>query len=361
MKTIRTPKAVQLPSGSWRCRVRIAGEDISIVASTRKEAETKAAALKLGIVQADKKEKASPVTLRKAIDRYVESRHNLLAPSTIRGYRIIQNHRCQDLMDKRIDTITRQMIQTSIDNHAADLSHKTLKNTLGLLSTIFRDNDIEINWSKIALSQPEKTEKAIYTEAEQRDLMLAVRGTDVEIPVLLAMWLGMRRSEILGLKWEDVDFAAGKIHVRRALVQNEENKFVEKGTKTKDSTRSVSCPDYIMGLLSRQERKGERVVPMSPQTMRNHLVKIAEDNGLPFYGLHAMRHTNASVMLTLMPDKYAMERGGWSNEKTLKQIYQHTFDSEKAAADEAVNNYFENLIDAPKKKPRKYKLSRGQL
>ena len=360
MKTIKTPTAVQLPSGSWRCRVRVNGEDISIVCPTKKEAETKAAALKMGITKADKKEKASPVTLRKAIDRYVESRKNILAPSTIRGYRIIQNNRCLDLMDKRIDTITRQMIQKSIDDHAAELSHKTLKNTLGLLSTIFRDNDIEINWSKIALSQPKKVEKEIYTAEEQRGLLLAVHGTDVEIPVLLAMWLGMRRSEILGLKWEDVDFASGKIHVRRALVQDETNQFVEKGTKTKDSTRSVSCPDYIMELLSRKEKKGERVVPMSPQTMRNHLVKITENNGLPFYGMHAMRHTNASVMLTLMPDKYAMERGGWSNEKTLKQIYQHTFDAEKVAADKAVDQYFNSLVGA-KTNPRKYKLSRGRL
>lgn len=361
MKTIKSPTAVQLPSGSWRCRVRVNGEDISIVGESKAEVERKAAAIKFGIVQTEKKEKASPITLRKAIDRYVESRKNILAPSTIRGYRIIQNHRCQDLIDKRLDSITRQMIQKSIDDHAATMSHKTLKNTVGLLSTIFRDNDIEINWSKIALSQPKKVEKEIYTEDEQRSLLQAVQGTDVEIPVLLAMWLGMRRSEILGLKWEDVDFASGKIHVRRALVQDENNHFVEKGTKTKDSTRSVSCPDYILGLLSRQEKKGERVVPMSPQTMRNHLVKITEDNGLPFYGMHAMRHTNASVMLTLMPDKYAMERGGWSNEKTLKQIYQHTFDSEKEAADQAVNSYFENLIDTPKKKQRKYKLARGHF
>ena len=49
----------------------------------------------------------------------------------------------------------------------------------------------------------------------------------------------------------------------------------------------------------------------SPQTIRNRLAAATEKAGLPFYGLHALRHTNASIMLSLnTPDKYAMERGG---------------------------------------------------
>ena len=360
MKTLKAPKAVQLPSGSWRCRVQISGETISLVGPDKNELEKKAMALKLGVSK-DKKEKASPITLRKAIDQYIEARQNILSPATIRGYRIVQNNRCPDLMDKRLKDITRQMVQKSIDAQAAQYSHKTLKNTIGLLASVFQDNDVEMNWSKVALPQAKRTEKEIYTEEQQRDFMLAARGTNVEIPVLLAMWLGMRRSEILGLRWEDINLKENKIHICRALVPDEHHRLVEKGTKTTNSTRTVKCPAYIANLLAAMPRDTQRVVPITPRALDQRLKKLAEANGLPFYGLHAMRHTNASVMLTLMPDKYAMERGGWSNEKTLKQIYQHTFDPEKKAADEAVDSYFNELVGYQKKPTRKYKLSRGHL
>lgn len=63
----------------------------------------------------------------------------------------------------------------------------------------------------------------------------------------------------------------------------------------------------------------------SPQTIRNRLAAATEKAGIPFHGLHSLRHTNASIMLSLnTPDKYAMERGGWSSDKTMKQTYQHT-------------------------------------
>ena len=57
------------------------------------------------------------------------------------------------------------------------------------------------------------------------------------------------------------------------------------------------------------------------------------------------RHLNASVMLMLgIPDKYAMERGGWSTNHTLKAVYQHTFSEERKLVDEKIDNYFNNIL-----------------
>ena len=56
---------------------------------------------------------------------------------------------------------------------------------------------------------------------------------------------------------------------------------------------------------------------------------------------------NASVMLKLgVPDKYAMERGGWSTDRTMKTVYQHTFSAERQRVDALVDNYFAQKYDS---------------
>ena len=66
---------------------------------------------------------------------------------------------------------------------------------------------------------------------------------------------------------------------------------------------------------------------------------------IPFVGIHGLRHTNASVMLSLgIADKVAMARGGWSSKDTMQNIYQHLFENDKTEADKAINNYFSGLL-----------------
>lgn len=60
---------------------------------------------------------------------------------------------------------------------------------------------------------------------------------------------------------------------------------------------------------------------------------------------HDLRHMNASIMLQLgIPEKYAMERGGWTTNSTLQNVYQHTFSKERALVDEKVDKYFNKLL-----------------
>ena len=61
---------------------------------------------------------------------------------------------------------------------------------------------------------------------------------------------------------------------------------------------------------------------------------------------HDLRHMNASVMLALnVPDKYAMERGGWSTNHVMKSVYQHTFSAERKAVDDRIDDYFTGIYD----------------
>ena len=66
--------------------------------------------------------------------------------------------------------------------------------------------------------------------------------------------------------------------------------------------------------------------------------------GYPDMTFHDLRHLNASVMLMLgVPDKYAMERGGWSTTSTLKNVYQETFSDERRIYDDRIDDYFTEI------------------
>ena len=93
-------------------------------------------------------------------------------------------------------------------------------------------------------------------------------------------------------------------------------------------------------LMKQQDRLEER-----EQDIEEQLYKLEEQAGLPRLGLHKLRHTNASVMLMLnVADKYAMQRGGWATNYTMKYIYQHTMSDHMDAVDQTINNYFEKLV-----------------
>ena len=61
---------------------------------------------------------------------------------------------------------------------------------------------------------------------------------------------------------------------------------------------------------------------------------------------HDLRHMDASIMVALgIPDKYAMERGGWSSPHVMKSVYQHTFSKEREAVDDKIDEYFNSLLE----------------
>lgn len=356
MRKMKAPEAERLPSGAYRCRVMVGGKSKSFTADTKKEAEQAALEFKLELAQEEEYAPSCSLTLEQAIDEYISAKDAILSPATIRGYRVIEHNRFQALMHKRLNRLDFRTLQKAVNDEAKTCSPKTIRNAVGLLYATLKFHGIDMQ--PVALPQKVEKEISIYTPEELEKLFNAVRGTELEIVILLAGWLGMRRSEILGLKWEDVDLKKKTILISRARVLDENNEYVEKGTKTTKSRRCLPLPDYIVDVLRNTPHTDERVVPTSPQTIRNRYVAAAEKTGIPFYGLHALRHTNASIMLSLnTPDKYAMERGGWSSSKTMKQIYQHTMDAKRDSVAMNINSYFENIVQ-PKQQPRKFKIKK---
>ena len=340
-------KAKKLPSGRWRCQVYLGkdknGKNIykSVTADTRKEAEYLAAEIKK-----KKKEHNKPcnITLREAIDNYITSKENILSPSTIRGYRTIQRNRFQSLMSLKLDTIDNYRFQTAINSDAVKHSEKTLRNAVGLIKSAIGVYIPDVKYN-VSLPQKRKYEAVTLTVPQLQILMNAIRDDEAELSILLALWLGLRASEICGLRWSDYNKTARMLNIRSALVPDKDNNYVLKGTKTVESTRKIKLPLRISELLDNTPRDTDFIINVRPSTVRKRMQRICKQNGLPVIRLHDLRHANASVMLLLgIPQKYAMERGGWSSSQTMEKIYQHTFTDEKNAVDEKINSFFEGLL-----------------
>ncbi len=117
--------AKKLPSGRWRARVFYKDANgkercESFTADTKKEAEYLAAQFKV----TRKEQTDCKLTLRAAAERYIESKRNVLSPSTIRGYAMILRNYAKDIMPLRVDDITQEAIQISINALALDHSAK---------------------------------------------------------------------------------------------------------------------------------------------------------------------------------------------------------------------------------------------
>lgn len=340
---MKIPKATKLPSGNWNCKVMIDGQRVSVTAPTKKAAEQEAAALKSGAQIAKKAQKK--LVLFDAIQLYIDSKNAVLSPATIRGYKTVQKHRFQSLMGKDIYAITKADVQKAVNEEAKTVSAKTVVNAYGLIRPVLKEYAIDV--FGVHLPQIQKPVKEYLQPEDIGKLVEAVNGDSCEIPILLAVWLGMRRSEIIGLCWDCVDTERNLIHIRRAVVPNENHEWVLKNTaKNASSQRTIECPDYIMDKIKALPRcDNGRLFNIHPDTVRRHIHRACAAAGITDTTVHGLRHTNAAVMKTLgVDDRYAMERGGWACESTYRKTYSYVFDSKKVSANSAINDFFTHEI-----------------
>lgn len=317
---MKTPKARKLPSGSWFCRVRVNGKDIPITRPTEKEAVAEAMAIKAGIAQS--RVPANKQTVTQAIDAYIEARQNILSPATIRGYRAIQKGRFQKVMHKAVHSITQEQWQRVVDAESRICSAKTLKNAWGFLTSVI----LEATGQKVTVRLPQliPNERPWLTPEQIPIFVEAIRGRSIEIPALLAL-SSLRRSELIGLRWKDVDLSKDVLYVSGAAVVNEHGQMVHKReTKNKTSRRIVPIIPPLKAALEQADKKGDHVVTMTPNGIYTHINRVCKAAGLPEVGFHGLRHSFASLAYHLqMPEKVAMEIGGWANDQTMRKIYTH--------------------------------------
>lgn len=330
------PRPVELPSGKWRCQVMVKGKRIDVIEDSPETAHAKALAIKAGLLE--KEEKTSEnMTVGDAIDRYIESKDAVLSPSTIRGYKSLRRSAMTSIEREPLKGLTQERVQRFVNSLAREHSSKYVANAHGLLSaavSMYRPNMI----LRTTIPQKEKKEIQIPTMEEIRFIAEKSKGTNFELPFLLATWMGLRASEIRGLTWESIE--GDMLHIKQALVRGEKQMELKK-TKTYSGDRKIKIPPYIMELIKNTPHKSEYIVKCSHNTLYMRFARLLEKYGLPHYRFHDLRHVQASVMLALgVPDKYAMERMGHATTNMLKNVYQHTMKDKADSVADAVDDYF---------------------
>lgn len=346
---MKIPKARQLPSGSWFIQLRLDGRSIPVTAAQEDECVAQALAIKAGIIKV--KKAPAKMTLGEACDAYIAA-GTLRSPSTVAGYKRLRKNTFQGIMSRQLSALTNDMINKEITRMVNDgKAWKYISNAIGLIRPVLKEyySDFELSIKTPTNKKTRSREKArakaqaLPTEAEVQAILSAAKGTEIELPILLAMWLGMRMSEIRGLRFGDIE--DNQMHICAAIVDDENGKPAEKDTKTDAGDRWIAVPDYILSLVPDGE-PDEHIVKLSGQAIYKRYSRLLEKNGIRHFRFHDLRCVNAAAMILLGVDsKYAMEHNGWSTEHMYKQVYGYIMAEKLAKEANRVDEYFLNKFE----------------
>ena len=326
MKTIKVPTPRKLPSGNWFIQLSVNGQRISVTEPTEKACIARAMAIKQDLL--DPVDRSQKPSLTVAIDRYIEARQNVLSPSTVLGYRVIQRNRFQPAMKRSVDAYDEAGWQRLVNIEAKQCSAKTLVNAYRFIASVIYGE----TGKRYRVQLPHiVSDPRTFLEPEQISVFVEkIAETKYAIPAMLAL-SSLRQSELLGLTWEQIDFKTGTMKIQGAVVRNENLQYVyKKENKNTSSRRTVPImiPQLKAALLA-ADHSTDRVVPMLPNAIRNGINRTCRSAGLPEVGIHGLRHSFASLAYHLgMPEKVAMQIGGWENDATMKKIYTHVAKSD---------------------------------
>lgn len=357
--------AKKLPSGSWRCLAyshtdengkRIYKSFTSDDPSPRGRKEAEAAAAQFQLQTAAEKKKshsAGEKTVEEAVDEYIAGREKAgRSPTTIQGYRSMKKEMFPDLMGTRLRDLSEDLLQGAVREEARrtvsrsggrkTISAKCLKNEWGLVSSALHRSWPQSKLWNIDLPRIEQRSVELPTVEVVLDL---VRGSEIELPVLLAMWLSFSMSEIRGLTKSGSISKDGKyISINQVMVVVDNQDLVKPDAKVPTRKRTHRIPGHIKKLIDAVP--GDVLVPMTPNAIYKRWVRLQKGAGLDPVSFHDLRAVSASVMALLrVPDKYAQERGGWKTDTVMKRTYMQTFSPERVKVDDTIDKYFEQHLD----------------
>jgi integrase len=304
---------------------------------------------------------ATSQTVGQYLEYWLEhvARHQV-RPLTYRTYAIyVRKHLMPGLGKRRLARLSAQDIRTflatrratgsrSPGNRGDALSPRTLFHLHAVLRNALehavREDLLPRNVAKqVQVSPGHVTEVEPLSVAEARTLLDAAKGDRLYALYVVALSLGLRRGEVLGLRWVDVDIDDGVIRVRQT-VQRVDGKLVFAPPKTRRSRRSIPLPAATVQVLQehRERQAAEKATagpawrdsglvfttrsggPLEPNDVSKAFSEQRRKAGLRPVRLHDLRHTCASLLLAQrVPPRVVMEVLGHSSLDVTMNIYGH--------------------------------------
>ena len=342
---MKIPKIRKLPSGNYNVTLRLDGHNYSITRSTPTECKHAAELLKAEH-RSGKRKKRVDLTLGSAIDKFITSRSKVLSPSTINVYKSIRKTRFQPYMNTKISDIKdwQQIINDEVES---GITPKTLKNSWSLVSASLKYVGAE--QPDIKLPQVMQSTRPWLDADQVKTFIKAVHGHPVEIPALL-MLHSLRRSEVLGLDWSNIDLQSKTIRIVETAVVGDQNKLVYKNTtKSKKSYRTIPImiPELEAALtaIPESERTG-KLYKKNPSNLWEQINLVCKKNNLPQTGCHGLRHSFCSLAAHVgMSEAECMLLGGWEDVGTMRGIYQHIADADRLKSQNRLAAFFKNAYE----------------
>jgi integrase len=270
--------------------------------------------------------------------------------NTLTGYRTnVERHIVPRLGGRKLGKLTAADVRTMLDScKSAGLSDRSVKYVHATLRVALEDavrgDLVGRNVAKLVrLSTTERPEVRVLSVDEGRALLRSVREDRLFAGLVLLMLLGLRRSELLGLRWSDVDLERGVLQVRQGL-HYVAGDLVLLPPKTRRSRRSLPLPGLCADALRAHraamvcEREASLVdwpdnglvfvttvgTPVDPNNFSRSFARWCGAAGLPAVRLHDLRHTCVSMLLYLgVPPRVVMEIVGHAALEMTMNVYGH--------------------------------------
>jgi len=236
-------------------------------------------------------------------------------------------------------------------------AHRILKKALGEALK----NDLITKNAAASQRAPkvESEEMVILTNEQVRALLPALAGRTIYAPAVIALFTGLRRGELLALRWSNVDLDSKVARIREALEETKKLGIRSKPPKTKNGVRDVTLPDLVVEVLRENRRQqleqrlalglgklpddalvfpGPNGGPQSPRNLSTDWAVEADRLGLEAVTFHALRHTHASQLIDAGVDIVTISRRlGHATPNVTLAIYAHLFRKSDDKAAQAIN------------------------
>lgn len=183
----------------------------------------------------------------------------------------------------------------------------------------------------------------VLTQEQVNILLEDIKDTPLFIPVLLAVTCGMRRGEILALKWANIDFDKKTIYISNSLIETD-GEIIMQDPKTETSRRTIYMPDVVIKALKEHKKKQaqnklmlgqnyndddfvccwDNGQPFRPDFITHAFTKVLKKLNLPHVRFHDLRHTHVTLLLQQdVHPKIVQERLGHSSISMTLDTYSH--------------------------------------